>query len=270
MLTFSFWNLKKRPLQALIAAFAEQYKVDVLTLAECTITREVLLRELNTISSLRFSLAFSPSQRVIIYTRFPSTWLKPIKDVGGLSIRRLLHPLYSEILLVAAHLSSKLYRTSEEQTIENTWLRGHIEQAEHEVGHARTVILGDLNMNPFEPGMVAANAFHGIMDRRIVARQTRMVQGEERRFFYNPMWARLGDEPPGPPGTYYYNTSSQINYFWNIFDQVLIRPDLLSAFRNEELEVVTQIGSTSLLSANGLPNTAVASDHLPLMFKLHL
>ena len=58
-------------------------------------------------------------------------------------------------------------------------------------------------------------------------------------------------------------------FFWHIVDQVLLRPDMLDSFRNEELRILTEDGEQSFLSRNGLPNTSVASDHLPLLFKLN-
>jgi hypothetical protein len=125
-------------------------------------------------------------------------------------------------------------------------------------------------MNPFEPGVAAADAFHGVMSRRIAQKLVRTVKGEERRFFYNPMWTRFGDHALGPPGTYYYPSSGQVTFFWNMFDQVLLRPELLDCFRDEDLEVLTRAGSTDLLTPSATPDTDSASDHLPLLFQLHL
>jgi len=51
---------------------------------------------------------------------------------------------------------------------------------------------------------------------------------------------------------------------------VLIRPELLSMFRNEELRILSVAGERTLLTAKGLPNTSVASDHLPILFRLDL
>jgi len=55
-----------------------------------------------------------------------------------------------------------------------------------------------------------------------------------------------------------------------MFDQVLIRPDLLSLFDNKELEIIESDGEASFLSNAGLPDANVASDHLPVMFRLAL
>ena len=61
-----------------------------------------------------------------------------------------------------------------------------------------------------------------------------------------------------------------MTYFWNIFDQVLIRPDLLDLFRNEDLSILSNDGVESFLTERGLPDKTVASDHLPIIFKLDL
>jgi hypothetical protein len=55
-----------------------------------------------------------------------------------------------------------------------------------------------------------------------------------------------------------------------MFDQVLLRPDLLPAFKNQELKVLVTDGTTSFLRDNGLPDRDAVSDHLPLLFRLHI
>ena len=269
MLTFLFWNLNNKPIHALVAELAESHEVDILVLAECAIVSPTMLHELNSRQSFGFSLAFSPSERIVIYTRFPSHWLSPIADEDGLSIRHLIHPiLEQEVLIVAAHLSSRFHRSGEELNQLATRLGPLIEEAEESVGHRRTVIVGDLNMSPFDTGVASSEGLHGVMDRKIAESISRKVNGKVRRLFYNPMWSRLGDESLGPPGTYFYNSSSSINHFWHIYDQVLVRPDLLPYFRNEEMKVITEVGTRSLMDGSGRPSRQEASDHLPLLFRL--
>lgn len=126
-------------------------------------------------------------------------------------------------------------------------LGDRIRQLENEEGHDKSVLVGDLNMNPFEAGMVSASGFHGVMSRSVAEKGDRQVQEEIYPFFYNPMWSFYGGTTPGPPGTYYYQGTQHITYFWNIFDQVLIRPALLGGFDDKNLEVVTEAGGISFL-----------------------
>lgn len=62
-----------------------------------------------------------------------------------------------------------------------------------------------------------------------------------------------------------------VRFSWNMFDQVLIRPELLPYFRTKELEILTGDGETSFLTArSGVPGAQNGSDHLPIVFKLNL
>jgi endonuclease/exonuclease/phosphatase family metal-dependent hydrolase len=175
-----------------------------------------------------------------------------------------------DILLAVTHFPSKRYWDDISQTAQCVELANSIKLQEEEVGHSRTVLVGDFNMNPFEDGMVIAGGLHAVMSREVATRGARTVSAKSYQFFYNPMWNLLGDVTPGPPGTYYYDNAVQKAFFWNMFDQVLVRPDLLTSFDNDDLKILTSVGETSLLSPNGRPNTRIASDHLPILFKLTL
>jgi len=269
MTNFLFWNLNKKPIQNLIAALADERSIDVLILAECDIGITELLVALNTGQTVKYSLAFSPSRRLLILSRFPRNSIKPLWDDQFLSIRKISPPVGIDILLVAAHLSSKLFQDADDQALTTTRFARIIENQESIVGHRRTVVVGDLNMNPFEPGVAGGEALHAVMDKRTALRISSVIGGHERRFFYNPMWGRLGDGSVGPPGTYYRQSSKQVNYFWNTFDQVLLRPELIDSFGDEHFKVVTTVRATSLLR-NGIPDVVVGSDHLPLVFGLDL
>jgi hypothetical protein len=82
------------------------------------------------------------------------------------------------------------------------------------------------------------------------------------------MWGLLGDRAIGPPGSYYYSASSSIEYFWHLFDQVLLRPELMDTLK--VLEILHTDGESSLLNQLGRPDSRTASDHLPILFRLDL
>ena len=125
-------------------------------------------------------------------------------------------------------------------------------------------------MNPFEPGVVAAAGLHAVMSREVASRQSRTVQGRDYRFFYNPMWNHFGDANSDTAGSYFYSASEQVSYFWNVFDQVLIRPDLAARFDPGSLKMLKSTGRQSLVRDNGRPNSTQYSDHLPIVFDLAL
>ena len=116
--------------------------------------------------------------------------------------------------------------------------------------------------------MVAANGLHSVTSRRIADRRVRTVQGREYRFSYNPMCAHFGDAKSDSAGSYYYDSAQHVNYFWNMFDQVLIRPELAERFDSSQLRIATSAGTRSLVRPDGRPNDAQFSDHLPIIFEL--
>jgi hypothetical protein len=123
-------------------------------------------------------------------------------------------------------------------------------------------------MNPFESGLVSAAGLNSVMSRRVAQRSTRTVQGRKYRFFYNPMWTRLGDEFSDTAGTYFYDSAEHVNYFWNMFDQVLIRPELAAGFDIGQLRIINSVRQSSLVRSDGRPDHTHSSDHLPIIFEL--
>ena len=95
------------------------------------------------------------------------------------------------------------------------------------------------------------------------------MNAESRRYFYNPMWALMGDHTSAALGTFFRGSGSYTHYFWHTFDQVLLRPSLLAAFREDELRVVETVGQRSLLAKNGPGLDLKISDHLPILLKLN-
>lgn len=153
--------------------------------------------------------------------------------------------------------------TSEDQSALMPRIASYIREAEERQGHTRTVVVGDLNMNPFEPGICGAEGLHAVMCKDIAKKEKRTVSGQDRPFFYNPMWNFLGDETAGPPGTYWWGKGVTA-FFWNIFDQVLYRPALLEAYREHDVSIISAIDKTNLLRNGHMAKGF--SDHLPVFF----
>ena len=271
MMTFLFWNTNGNPVQTIIGDIVEMHEVDIVILSECKIDEAKLIGELNREYFYVPSSSFAKNAKISIYARSCKNWLQPLRDTADLSIRRLVKPRGNEeILLVAAHLPSKRNYRDEDLRGFAERSRMDIEESEHSVGHKNTVVVGDLNMNPFDEGLVSFYGFHSVMDKRIAQMESRVLRGESRSFFYNPMWSLMGDGTCGPPGTFYFNNSRSRNYYWNMLDQVLLRPDLIPLFPDNELRIITETHSYSLLKDSGIPDSTTASDHLPILFKIDI
>ncbi len=269
MANFLFWNVGGNELLDEIAALCLENDVDVLILAEYPVNpvSAALLHKLN-VGPRVYTCPLDPSLKITFVSRYPLGSLTPIYDEGGISIRKVTPPLGLDVLLVALHMPSKLYMSREEQTINSVRLAEAITAAETKVGHSNSILIGDLNMDPYEDGVVAADGLHAVMDKSIALELSRFVGGKARSFFYNPMWSRIGDETLyGPPGTY-FRRGGQISPFWHTFDQVLLRPSLLEYYSPSALRVITKIGQRDLLSAGRID--ASISDHLPILLGLEV
>ena len=90
--------------------------------------------------------------------------------------------------------------------------------------------------------------------------------GKTFKMFYNPMWNLFGDFSY-PPGTHYHNGSEPINSFWNIYDQVMIRPGMKKCFVEKSLKIITDMQKYSLVDKLKHPRKDI-SDHLPIVFEI--
>lgn len=274
MATFLFWNVNGKPLEGIVRNLTRRHDVDVLVLVESKIPPGRMLETLNRGGRRIYHFAFPALEGIAIYMRYSLARHHVIDDQHPgtrVTIREITIPLGMPILLVAVHLPDKLRWSHQSQTLWCPRIADRIRRAEEAVGHSNTVLVGDLNMNPFDDGLIGANGLHATMARDVARKGSRRVLRERFPYFYNPMWPLLGDAGIGrPSGTYYHRRGEPVEFFWNMFDQVLIRPALLDLFRDERLTIVTDDGSTPLLSGAGRPRKRAVSDHLPVAFTIDL
>jgi hypothetical protein len=268
--TLAFWNVAHKVALETIAAFAHEADADILILADNDISNHGLVLALNAGVNRFYFPDPLQSGRLTIFARFLQNPSDLIRDDDYVAIRHYRIPPGESFLVVAAHLPSKRNRSADDQVQLATRIGRLIREAEEKVSHRRTVLIGDLNMNPFEAGVVGSEGLHAIMDRNIASRDTRRVLGEDRLFFYNPMWSFFGDHGAGSHGTYFYDSGKEVNYYWHIFDQVLIRPSLLKYIDKDSVRIMTEVAGINLLTENRRPDRRTHSDHLPLVCRLNL
>ncbi len=276
MVTFLFWNLmgnqqaswekRHEPLRTHISRMASSFGVDVFMFAESAFESGDLVRTLNQAQAGQYSCPDSQNERIQIVTRFEPSALVSQHDSDDerLTIRHL-RTKSTAILLAVIHFQSRAYWSERMQASEATVLRESISNSEKAAGHQRTVLVGDLNMNPFHPGVAAAHGLNAVMARDLARREQRTVATKSYRFFYNPMWGHFGDRRSGPPGTFFYSGS---DFYWNMFDQVMLRPALMDSLH--EVRILDRVGERSLLTRQGRPRSSETSDHLPILFRLNL
>ncbi len=271
--TYLFWNLNGKDLTDRLLALVVHHRIDVLLLAECSHDPARLSEGLKETvgSSFRFPRYVDPNSstglqlhyRTAMRIQFHERFRDPLKRFV---IFGVVQPRRPDGLVVLAHLPSPLYRSLEDQALFARLMVEQIVTEEEKVGHSRTLVSGDFNMDPFEGGIVGADGFHAVMSRDQARKRQRTVFKKPYQYFYNPMWGLFGDRSDGPPGTYYYSNSGRECQFWHIFDQVLLRPDIMDHLI--DLRILDSDGHRRLINDDGRPDRDRASDHLPILFRV--
>lgn len=270
MVTILFWNTNRNEgLLNIIGDLVEKLEIDIALLAETQIPIEAILIEFNETRELSFHASPSNCERIRVFSKYDRRFIRPVEESPYYTIRHVNLPGCVDFLLVAAHLRSRLYQSLDSQNAACIELANDIRSVEERLCIDRTLVTGDLNANPFDSGMVAANGLHGLMTQGQVAKGSRKIGGREYPFFYNPMWSFIGDLSEGPPGTYYYVRSEHVDYGWNMFDQVLVRPSMVPLFDSKSLTILTNVGKELLVIEGDIPDKS-KSDHLPIAFSLNI
>lgn len=279
MATFGFWNVNslrnletdEREIPRFAAELAFERSLDVLFLIECKIPCESLMAAFNGEPEY---YPISCGDRFKVLARFDPKLMEQLPlpvPSDRFDIWHLNLPLQEDVLLCVVHGLDKRNNSPAKQELFLEQVVTALSYFENNVGHDRSIVLGDFNANPFESPVASARGMNAVISRSIAQRNPRRMFNQRYPYFYNPMWNLYGDEPRGSaPATYYYQGSDPHELYWHMLDQVLIRPSLLDRFDYSALDIVTKIQNTDLTNARGTPDRARLSDHLPVVFGVDL
>jgi hypothetical protein len=284
-LTVLYWNFKSQRADrvSVVSRVVRRHKVDLLVLADTLVDLTELLDELRLVDG-RFALWEDPWTTLKVFTRFPSTDLEHYGTAGQTTVWRLRRGGL-DVLLAAAHFYSRRTAGREVQDVLVEETRRTIIDAEQRANHRRTILFGDMNMEPFDKGIINHRTGLGALPTRGLTRKRSEDPSNNLRWFYNPAWSRMGREPSeygphtyedGPPGTYYYRSSlDPFNLYWCHYDQLLVRPELFDFFDDRSFRILATIPAADggpdeeLIRCDGYHWTMLGCDHLPILFELH-
>ncbi|MEI2664048.1 hypothetical protein [Rossellomorea sp. LJF3] len=263
-----FWNIKNNPrIIPTVSQICNEHKINVLILCEVNkVDHELIKKSLKRVD-LNFEVEMPlPKNRTMLFHNIGKRITK-YHDGTFYSAFKLKYKS-SLIMIVSLHLPSNLHISENDIGAQASLIKREIEIYENKLGINKTIVVGDFNLNPFSEVMVSAHGFNAVMDKNTAMKIQRTVYREKYSYFYNPMWTLHGNFNNEVLGTYYYH-SKPTSYVWNMFDQVIIRPDLIEIFDFNELEIIHKISEdNSLLKPSGRPNATLFSDHLPIKFAL--
>lgn len=258
-----FWNAHRHDLSSQVTVLADNYSVDTIVLAEYGGCPHAALSSLQQQVDSRFSAPFSTSDRFLLFTRWAAPEFEEVLNSERFSVRKCSHGNSIALLAIFHGLDPYNNDVHHRSSFALEKMRD-LRKAMNEFNTKKALVIGDFNLNPFDPVMNQASGFNAMMTKSCISRGSRRVVGQEYDFFYNPMWSFLGDLSPGSPGSIYYR-GRQGQFGWNMFDQVLVHHSLISNF--VEVQIINGHASIPLSSPRGHPNPVV-SDHFPLLVTL--
>ena len=260
-----FWNVKRSDLTDQVCSIAATTHAELLILNENIIDSASTLSALQARVSDAFFIPKSVSEkRFHCFCRSPALDLTEVHSGFRTSVRRLWISNQFALLVLVHGVDMRNYDAEARQSFAQS-VATEMQFAKEQHATNRLILLGDFNMNPFDRGMNLAPCLNALMTTQCVAAGTRRHLGEDYDLFYNPMWSLFGDHTPGPAGTT-YDTSNQGPYGWNMLDQAILSYTLVDLF--EKVEILSETGAHSLVDKHGRPDSAHASDHLPILLTL--
>ena len=287
MIKVMFWNIDRAPdakrlnFEQTICEVVNKEKVEILLLAEAMNVDDTIIENNSALKRIK---PFLPSDQIDLTPRFYSTnngfkleHYHTVQNTKRLVFCFLEMPKRPLLVLAGIHFPSKLeYDGQTQADIANSYINW-INKAEG--GTKRTILFGDFNMNPFEIGMIGPKTFNATLSKVLAKTGPRTFQRPDRfDYFYNPMWTFMGDIDEASrkhklPGSYYlYSTGDSSITYWNVFDKVLLRPDVIDDIDIDSIKYLMKSGKHEFVTVAKNEKYKIErskySDHVPLVFNI--
>lgn len=262
-----FWNLNRKRLAHLVCSVAADTGADVVVLVENGQSFAETLEALQTNVSQKFDYPYvidRSTSRFHCFCRVPELDLSEIHSSTRVSARKLQIGRHKTLLILVHGLDIRNYDSASRQEFVHS-LAYELQFLKEDKNSDKLILLGDFNMNPFDPGLNLASGLNAMMTRACIERGYRTYNHKRYDFYYNPMWSLFGDNTDGPAGTI-YDTSSQGPYGWSMLDQVIFHYAVVDLF--DSVRILTHAGKESLMNSKGRPDAINASDHFPILVDL--
>ena len=168
-----FWNVAKQNVEDRIARIATKFGAQIIVLAESEMMPHRLTHALRNGSGETFKYLNTQCKRLAIATSINPRFIEFRFEADRYSIFELKLPLTKSYLVAAAHGPSKLYWKQEDQAHFVRSLSASVRDVEKGVGHSRTIVIGDFNLDPFENPMVE------VPYSEILARDLALLGGDD-------------------------------------------------------------------------------------------
>jgi len=240
--------------------------VDLLVLAEYQYNIDNLCQAMNNSSCRKYkAIPNIDCERLKIIAN-KTYGVDPLRDDKYYNILRIrTSPKANDVIVAMIHNRSKMYEKTDEQRKNVQEFHRAIVDSEREEEIERTIAIGDFNIDPFETLCFGSAGMHALPYRNLI--EKRKTKNESGKKFYNPTWKFYGRTQP-PFSTYHCANGGMHNFYWYVFDQVMISRSLLDAFQDENLKIITETSNYKLLTKRANLRKKEYGDHLPLFCSL--
>ena len=247
MINICFWNINKKKNKKILENLILENNIDILILIED-------INNYSKIGNLKKAEFINPEKDIKFYhnNKLYLSCSNDQEKYKGYKVNYKNNTFY----LFGVHLPSKLHSSERTRNLVISALKTDLKDKE------KYIICGDFNSNPFDETLISADSFSALP---CTSKRKRTICGIKCENLYNPMW-KFFDDFEKIPGTYYYDSSDAINYYWNTFDQVLLSYNIIKLFNNESLKIIKKVCDRSLIKNNKIDKTI--SDHLPVLFSI--
>ncbi len=267
-----FWNIKKEIPEKILNDLSDHIDPDIIIFCENKMKPTLILENLNHIDNkYHFLTDLTIKENDIA---FFSKWKQHEVIPGSSYSKKIISKKikvngYPSINLIAVHLPSKLFSKPRDYDFLVVDLLQTIKNIEENTKHKNTMIVGDFNIDPYSESMNSVNLFNSVMSISTAKRKTRKYKEKDFDYYYNPMWSFFGENGKGSVhGTYQHKPSEVLSFEWHILDQFLIKSNLADLVDEKELDIITEIGGTNLLTKQKNIDDSI-SDHLPIIIKIN-
>ena len=173
----------------------------------------------------------------------------------------------SFFVVAATHLIDRMSAPDSESRLEDIReIMGVVHGYERSLSVDKTIVIGDLNANPYDKELLLPNAFNAMLFKGILrSKSERAWHGKSYPFMYNPTVHWLS-ESTETYGSLYYLPGDGTGPIWNCYDQALVSPSLMDNVKS--YCYLKKIGNRNLI-AKLRPRRDI-SDHLPLLVELDM
>lgn len=264
-----FWNIYKKELSSIIAEMIEQYKADIVVLAEAEhLVGHRLITQMCEKGQEWNEIEIKAEGNIKVFAK-NQLKIIPHKEEKHFSSYKI-YQNNTVFLLTAVHLSSAMFKDETARDHFAGRISQQIEKIEETIyvqKERHSFVVGDFNLQPYSYGIAGANSFNATMSMEKAKTKSRVVHGERCLFYYNPMWELLGKRGSAYGSYYSDNDQQDKSIYWYSFDEVLLRPFLMNKFNWEYFDYIIEVNGRSLLK-NSKINKEQYSDHLPLKFEI--